>query len=505
MADTDVSSPFDEHFRFPADLVEARRGARGRVAVIGGGISGLACAYELVGRGLEVTVYERVGRPGGRIRTHRFWDGTHGELGAMRLPANHHTTLHYVRQFGLPTRKFVNANPDAYLHLRGQRVRARDAHTLPDRYGLTRPENRDPRQLLEELLHHVWYGLRPEQHKAVLAGEVDDPEIEALMSTSLWQYASTRLTPQAWDLAGQVSGLAHYEHASLLEVLVDYFGLFHVEQLELTDGMDALVSAFVRALPPQTIRLSAHIERIHTDGDGVRVLGRGLGGRLDERYDWAVCALPAPALDQIRFEPGLPPAQRQAVRGIHYASSSKTLVHVNRRVWELSDGIHGGGSFTDLPIQQCWYPSDNARPSGESWVAAEPVRSHEPAVLTGAYLWEGNARRFSTLPEEDRTGLVLESLEQLHPGISDTVDDIVHWNWDEQPGIGGGAFAYLAPGQHARYLTELGAPHPAERPRIFFAGEQLSVAHAWIQGALESALVAVRGVLEQAGARAAAR
>ncbi|WP_367319614.1 SpoIIE family protein phosphatase [Streptomyces sp. HUAS ZL42] len=27
-----------------------------------------------------------------------------------------------------------------------------------------------------------------------------------------------------------------------------------------------------------------------------------------------------------------------------------------------------------------------------------------------------------------------------------------------------------------------------ERPRVFFAGEQLSVAHGWIQGALESAL-----------------
>ncbi|GAA1425560.1 hypothetical protein GCM10009601_32770 [Streptomyces thermospinosisporus] len=115
MTDTHTAGPFDEQFRFPADLLEARPGATGRVAVIGGGISGLACAYELVRRGLEVTVYERSGRPGGRIRTHRFWDGTHGELGAMRLPSNHHTTLHYVRHFRLPTRTFVNANPDAYL------------------------------------------------------------------------------------------------------------------------------------------------------------------------------------------------------------------------------------------------------------------------------------------------------------------------------------------------------------------------------------------------------
>ncbi|RFU84013.1 FAD-dependent oxidoreductase [Streptomyces triticagri] len=505
MSPTEVSSPFDEHFRFPADLADARPGPPGRVAVVGGGISGLACAHELARRGLDVTVYERGERPGGRIRTHRFWDGTHGELGAMRLPANHHTTLHYVRRFGLATRPFVNANPDAWLHLRGSRVRARDAHTLPARYGLSGPEDRDPLGLLEELLHRVWYGLRREQHKAVLAGEIDDPEVAALTETSLWQYASSRLSPRAWDLAGQATGLAHYEHASLLEVLVDYFGLFHVAQLELTDGMDALVSAFTGSLPPHTVHLSTHVERLHTDADGVRIQGRGLGGRFDDHHDWAVCALPAPALDRIRFDPALPPGQRQAVRGIHYASSSKTLVHVNRRTWELADGIHGGGSVTDLPIQHAWYPSDNARAQGDSWVAVDPDRSHGPAVLTGAYLWEGNARRFGALPEEDRTGLVLESLEALHPGISATVDDIVHWNWDEQPGIAGGAFAYLAPGQHARYLADLGAPHPAPRPRIFFAGEQLSVAHAWIQGALESALVAVRALLAEARSGAAAR
>ncbi|GGY08488.1 hypothetical protein GCM10010384_11560 [Streptomyces djakartensis] len=84
-------------------------------------------------------------------------------------------------------------------------MRARDAHTLPDRYGLTGPEARDPRRLLEELLHHVWHGLRPGQHKAILAGEGGDPDIEALMSTSLWQYAGTRPNPASGSTKRRIS------------------------------------------------------------------------------------------------------------------------------------------------------------------------------------------------------------------------------------------------------------------------------------------------------------
>jgi monoamine oxidase len=220
---------------------------------------------------------------------------------------------------------------------------------------------------------------------------------------------------------------------------------------------------------------------------------------VDERADYAVVCVPAPALDQLAITPDLPHRQRQAVRGVNYASSSKTLVHVSERLWEHRDGVFGGGSFTDLPIQQSWYPNDNAElvPGAQvpAWMARDPDLSHAPAVLTGAYLWEGNARRFTTLPEEDRTRLVLDSLDRLHPGLSQTVDDIVHWNWDSQVGVGGGAFAYPAPGQHTRYLEVLGNPHPAEHPRVFFAGEHLSVAHAWIQGALQSALTAVTDVL----------
>ncbi|MFD7454877.1 flavin monoamine oxidase family protein [Kitasatospora sp. NPDC059827] len=498
---------FDTSFAFPEELKAPVPAGRARVAVVGSGVAGLVCAHELQRRGFDVVVYERANRPGGRVRTHRFWDGTHVDLGAMRIPGNHHCVLHYLSRFGLATRPFVNVNPRAYYHLRGRRVRVQDVAALFPVYALRPAERQAPTPVLDHLLGSVWRTLTVDQQRRTLEGHWDDPALERAASVSLWQFVHEHLSQDAWDLFGHASGLAHYEQSSLLEVLVDYFGLFHSEQVELVDGLDALVHAFVRSLRPGTLQLSTQIEELALTADGVQIRGRRIGARLLDHADYVVCCVPAPALDRIAVTPELPHAQRHAVRGISYASSIKTVLHLTRRRWELEDGIHGGGSFTDLPIQQCWYPSDNAvqvvdgvdGSAVHRWAARDPRRSAEPAALVGAYLWGANARRFAALVASDRDTLVLDCLEKLHPGITADVDDIVHCNWDVQTGMGGGAFAHLTPGEHTRYLGVLGAPHPADRPRVFFAGEHLSGAHAWCQGAARSALDAVIAVLDRVG------
>ena len=43
-----------------------------RVAIVGGGISGLACAYFLGRRGVRCRLYEKRSRLGGTIRTERL-------------------------------------------------------------------------------------------------------------------------------------------------------------------------------------------------------------------------------------------------------------------------------------------------------------------------------------------------------------------------------------------------------------------------------------------------
>ena len=59
------------------------RAARsGRVAVIGAGMAGLACARRLAGAGFATVVLEARDRIGGRIRTDRRWSDLPVDLGA---------------------------------------------------------------------------------------------------------------------------------------------------------------------------------------------------------------------------------------------------------------------------------------------------------------------------------------------------------------------------------------------------------------------------------------
>ncbi|MGZ5958234.1 MAG: flavin monoamine oxidase family protein, partial [Myxococcaceae bacterium] len=106
--------------------------ARGRkVLVLGGGLAGMASAYELLKLGYDVTVLEAQDRPGGRCFSVRrgtrvtdvdgetqvceFDAGQYYNCGPARIPG-HAVTLDYCRELGVSIEVFTNINADAYIY-----------------------------------------------------------------------------------------------------------------------------------------------------------------------------------------------------------------------------------------------------------------------------------------------------------------------------------------------------------------------------------------------------
>ena len=85
----DFPFAYDDWIANPGGLGTIPPEAHGaEVAIIGSGISGLVCAYELMRMGLKPTVYESPGSFGGRLRSQPFEgaEGVIAELGGMRFP-----------------------------------------------------------------------------------------------------------------------------------------------------------------------------------------------------------------------------------------------------------------------------------------------------------------------------------------------------------------------------------------------------------------------------------
>src|ERR1700730_1396186 len=116
-----------------ATLAAQNAGIKKKVIIIGAGIAGLSCAYELMRRGHDATVLEASGRTGGHVRTFhdQFADGLYADIGAEHFYYPGYTDYwRYLKEFSLtaipyPRRdhmvRFLNGErfTEEELHSRG--------------------------------------------------------------------------------------------------------------------------------------------------------------------------------------------------------------------------------------------------------------------------------------------------------------------------------------------------------------------------------------------------
>lgn len=142
--------------------------------------------------------------------------------------------------------------------------------------------------------------------------------------------------------------------------------------------------------------------------------------------------------------------------------------------------VFGGGSATDNPNRFMYYPSHR-------------VPGSEGGVVLASYSWSDDAARWDSLDDDERYIYALRNLQAVHgrrievfyTGAGRTQ------SWLRDPYAYGEAAVYT-PHQMTSFHLDVGKP---EGP-LYFAGEHVSLKHAWIEGALETAIQAAIAVHE---------
>lgn len=445
-----------------------------KVVIVGAGMAGLAAAYELKRAGHTPVLLEAQGRVGGRVYTLRepFSDGLYAEAGAMRIPKSHDLTTAYIQKFSLATMPFSMGNPRAYYHLHGRRYRIGEALADPDMLGFeTAPGEKGKSH------NALWEAdIQPLLNLLKAKGEAAWPEI-----LEKYDNCSTRefLEGSGWsegaiEMFGLLADQEALMNASFLELFREEAGNFYTDMIQLKGGMDNLPRAFLPELRGE-IRFGAKMTAIEQDADSVTIHYQTKAGRASETGDYAILTVPFPVLRHVEVLQPFGRNKQRAIRQLHYDASAKILIQSRTRFWETDDGIFGGGSVTDLPVRIVFYP-EHGQETGRG-------------VLLASYTWAEDAQRWGSLSPADRIAQALENLAQIHPQMAENFEVGTSWMWHDDE-FAGGAFALFDPGQQTLLHQHIIAPEG----RVHFAGEHASLAHAWIQGAIESGLRAAQEI-----------
>jgi monoamine oxidase len=466
----------------PKTKLAALSGDPVRVVILGAGISGLVCAYELERAGYECTLIEASTRIGGRNYTVRGGDvidemghrqvcefDTHSNLyfnaGPARIAAQHRLLLDYCQELEVPLEYFMDGNRQAWAHdpdaNDGKPIRAgeyiasaRGFMTELVAKSIKKGEfdkgfSDEDAELIFEYMKS--YGdLKPDgsfggsSRAGYLSGGMTEPatyktplDFQALFSHFFWK--SRMSDTEGWDLCAPM--------------------------MQAVGGNDNIVKGFVRNIKSEIIT-NAPVQSIMQDADGVAVAYLRDGAMQKIEADYCMTSIPAHLLPGIKnnFSPDYLAGLSSLGRG----KLMKIALQMKERFWER-EAIYGGITWTNQTVEQIWYPSQGI--------------NDKKGVVLGAYPFEDeNQMALIRMTPQQRIDTAVEQGSKIHPDYADYVESGVSVPWYRMNFmLGCGAeWSEQARDQYFRLLQ-------APDRRHYLIGDQISFHTSWQEGAVSSA------------------
>jgi monoamine oxidase len=223
-------------------------------------------------------------------------------------------------------------------------------------------------------------------------------------------------------------------------------------------GNDLLPKALASRFSDKVI-YDSPVGRIEQTADGVRAFFMERGSQQRLEGDYLICAVPFALLKRIEISPPLSSKKRKAIEETTYVSITRAFLQTKSRPW-IASGFNGFG-VTDDPME-VWQPT-----------FTEPGQR---GILMAYARWK-YSERLTAMRESERVDHMVARMERLFPGSRESFETGITKCWDRDEWARG-AWADTNWGKLYKVFQPEG--------RIHFAGDHLSTASSWMQGALES-------------------
>jgi monoamine oxidase len=452
----------------PAGVLAKSMAAAPRIAIIGGGLSGLACADRLKAKGAVATVYEASNRLGGRCYSNRtLVNGMAAENGGELIDTGHKAMLGYANRFGLPVESYIKMRGHEAYHFMGQSW---------------------PEEEVVDQFRAVVATMQPDLH-AISGGATffdHTPADEAYDNTDLESYFTSRTS--GFPLIRAVldeAYVAEYGRETHEQSALNFLGFMRLnkqskfepfgvsdERYHVRNGNDAIAAGLASELPGQ-IMTGARLTRLGKNASGKYLLYFN-GSSVPETADAVVIAIPFSVLRGIQLDAslGLSADKRRAIDTLGYSMNAKTMVAFNGRPWEELHG-NGGGIYTDLPNAQNTWETNRANSTANGLITdyasgdrALALRTNKVQQQVDAFLTDFNTVLPGTKAWATKVG-------------GNYVAHMEHWPTNP---LALGAYTCYTVGQFTTVAGLEGVP----AGQLKFAGEHADSFYSW-QGYMEGA------------------
>lgn len=455
----------------------AFKSAQPSIAIIGAGMAGLNCAYELKKAGYFASVYEASKRVGGRIYSQKgvLSPSLVTELGGEFIDTEHKDMLKLCQDFNLPLLDTLSPAEAAFtrdsFYIDGrfyteeeviaafepyQKRIAADIRSLPSEMTY---ENHNAQTVYFDNLSIKAYfdsiGLQGFLRKGLEVAYLTEYGLETEEQSSInFLFLFSPNTAQGFQVFGSSD-----------------------ERYKIAGGNQRVTDALYNQVK-NAVKTEHRLLRIKEKAGGYELLFDAGGKTLVVGADMVVCTIPFSILRTVDVQVALPEWKQNAIQNLGYGTNSKLFLGFGKRVWRNYG--HSGYVFTNGEIQTGW---DNSQLQAGTAGGFTVYQGGKKGLQLGNGTPQTQAPKF------------VAQLDALWPGCAQAYTGVAErMHWPGHP-FTKGSYACYKVGQYTAIRGAEGKPVG----NLFFAGEHCSADfQGFMNGAAETGRLAAKQVIKAA-------